>query len=641
MIQKNSLLFLVLCTCLLSINTLIGQQLVEKVQINPEEAILEFKENNMKGYLLEIGGPDAFYWKQEIDQVENLKMSPHFADGKTFKDGSYTLQVTPFYRLSEQQRTDLRAAQANGGEAAMKAYRVANNLPAMVEVFTVNFGIRDGHFISPKQKEAKIALPTMSSVWTPDHPSLYASLQTKTIDLGIKLPKDNASIIAEDQVFIDDVIVDGSICVGQDCVNGENFGFDTQRIKENNLRIHFDDTSASASFPSNDWRITINDSSNGGSNYFAIEDATAGNIPFRVEAGAGANALHVSSSGGNVGFGTATPVVEAHVADGDSPTLRLEQNGASGWTPQTWDIAGNETNFFVRDVTNGSKLPFKIKPGAPDNSLFLAASGDIGLGTQNPSEALQVESGNVYVKSGNLGINTVPTVALHVIGNTIIEGNPVIKGTTTFRGDENHFLTGNASWFNTTFMPLFKLDPVNNRVGIGTNAPGHQLELSIDDAAKPNGGMWTAASDRRLKTNIKDFNIGLDAILKIRPVTYNYNGKLDMPTEKEFVGVIAQEMREVAPFTVTKLKKAAPAGEDDYLAVDGTPITYMMINAIQEQQAIIATQQAEIDQLKNELGEIALLKTQLSSLSKMVAELNTATEHATEKESAERIGEKK
>ena len=76
-----------------------------------------------------------------------------------------------------------------------------------------------------------------------------------------------------DIVHLDDVIIDGSLCVGQDCVNGENFGFDTLRLKENNLRIHFQDTSNSASFPTNDWRIVVNDSSNGGSNHFSIEDS--------------------------------------------------------------------------------------------------------------------------------------------------------------------------------------------------------------------------------------------------------------------------------------------------------------------------------------------------------------------------------
>jgi hypothetical protein len=193
------------------------------------------------------------------------------------------------------------------------------------------------------------------------------------------------------QVFTQDVIVQGSECIGIDCASSESFGSDTLRMKENNLRIHFDDTSASASFPGNDWRISINSQDSGGASYFSVDDATAGTTPFKIDAGAGNNALMVTSSGGNVGMGTASPVVELHVVDGDSPALRLEQNGASGWTPQTWDLASNETNFFIRDVTNGSKLPFKIKPGAPDNALFIAADGDIGLGTAAPAEKLDVK----------------------------------------------------------------------------------------------------------------------------------------------------------------------------------------------------------------------------------------------------------
>ncbi len=39
-----------------------------------------------------------------------------------------------------------------------------------------------------------------------------------------------------DQKIQDDLVVVGSICAGFDCVSGESFGFDTIRLKENNLR---------------------------------------------------------------------------------------------------------------------------------------------------------------------------------------------------------------------------------------------------------------------------------------------------------------------------------------------------------------------------------------------------------------------
>ena len=195
-----------------------------------------------------------------------------------------------------------------------------------------------------------------------------------------------------DQVIADDLIVQMSACVGVDCVNNENFGFDTLRLKENNLRIHFDDTSSSSSFPYNDWRITINDSNNGGASYFRVDDATNGKSPFTIEANTPSNTLYVDSNK-RIGIGTATPVVDVHVKQGNTPTLRLDQDGSSGFTPQTWDVAGNEANFFIRDVTHSSHLPFRIKPNAPEDSIFIDTDG-VGFGTDNPGFPIHLVTGS-------------------------------------------------------------------------------------------------------------------------------------------------------------------------------------------------------------------------------------------------------
>jgi hypothetical protein len=187
-----------------------------------------------------------------------------------------------------------------------------------------------------------------------------------------------------DQVILDDLIVDGSACIGFDCVNGESFGFDTIRIKENNLRIRAQDTSSSASFPTNDWQITFNDSANGGQAKFSIDDIDGGRTPLTIEAGAPSHSLYVDD-GGRLGLGTSIPVVDIHVKSGNTPTLRLEQDGSSGFTPQTWDVAGNEAGFFVRDATNGSTLPFRIRPGASSSALVIAADDNVGVGVLSPS----------------------------------------------------------------------------------------------------------------------------------------------------------------------------------------------------------------------------------------------------------------
>ena len=185
-------------------------------------------------------------------------------------------------------------------------------------------------------------------------------------------------ITLEDVVNPDDFIVQGSLCVGLDCVNNENFGFDTIRLKENNTRIKFEDTSTSPGFPSNDWQLTANDSANGGQNKFSIEDIDGAKVPFTIIAGAPTNSMVINSAG-RLGLRTATPVLDIHTITGDTPAIRLEQDGSGGFTPQTWDIAGNEANFFIRDVTNGSRLPFRIRPGAPTNSIDIDANGVVSF----------------------------------------------------------------------------------------------------------------------------------------------------------------------------------------------------------------------------------------------------------------------
>ncbi|UCH97488.1 MAG: TrbC/VirB2 family protein, partial [Candidatus Aminicenantes bacterium] len=135
--------------------------------------------------------------------------------------------------------------------------------------------------------------------------------------------QDNLSGV-QDFVINDDLIVDGSACIGFDCVNGESFGFDTLRLKEHNLRIKFDDTSTAASYPRNDWQLTANDSANGGASKFSIDDISGNRTPFTVEANARSHSLYVDD-GGRIGIRTSTPSTEIHVIDGDTPTLRLQQ----------------------------------------------------------------------------------------------------------------------------------------------------------------------------------------------------------------------------------------------------------------------------------------------------------------------------
>lgn len=206
-------------------------------------------------------------------------------------------------------------------------------------------------------------------------PQTYKSRIDESVKNSLNQIYEQKSVM--DQVIPDDLIVQGSGCFGFDCINNESFGFDTIRMKENNTRIGFDDTSTGA-FPANDWQITANESASGGLNKFSIEDITGAKVPFTVVSGAKTNALFVSSNS-NIGIGTSTPVLNAHILTSNTPAIRFDQDNSGGYTPQVWDIAGNEANFFVRDVTSGSRLPFRIRPGAPTSSIDIQADGTIKI----------------------------------------------------------------------------------------------------------------------------------------------------------------------------------------------------------------------------------------------------------------------
>lgn len=229
--------------------------------------------------------------------------------------------------------------------------------------------------------------------------------------VAVTLLLTSSQLVNADQLYNDDIVVKGSICVGVDCNSGENFSFDTIRMKENNLRIRFTDTSSSGGFPTRDWEITVNDSTNGGANKFSITNVDAGTTPFTIMDGANNNSLYIGAND-FIGLGTTTPVAQIHAVTGNSPTIRLDQDVTSGFTAQAWDVAGNETNFFVRDVTSGNKLPLRIQVGAPNSSIHVAPDGDVGFRTSTPDGLLDIahpsDANNHAVlvsPTGNFGIN--------------------------------------------------------------------------------------------------------------------------------------------------------------------------------------------------------------------------------------------
>ena len=114
-----------------------------------------------------------------------------------------------------------------------------------------------------------------------------------------------------------------------------------------------------------------------------------------------------------------------------------------------------------------------------------------------------------------------------------------------------------------------------------------------------NSSSWYTTSDQRIKKNIVDNNIGLDAIEKIRVRNFEYRTKDEITdfdntdavvVKKEGVqlGVIAQEIKDILPDIVTQNTTGA-------YAVDPDNLTWYLVNAVKELSAEVKSLKAQLN----------------------------------------------
>jgi hypothetical protein len=310
------------------------------------------------------------------------------------------------------------------------------------------------------------------------------------------------------------------------------------------------------------------------------------------------------TSGGNVGIGTTAP---------DS---KLQVSGPVG----VGDL-GRFTNHMFSSRVDSANAGINVAVFGSNERTSGFAVGVLGKSSSASGYGVysqgnfQVEGGNATIL-GNVGIGTTsPEALLHLqdansssaSSQLVIESNtsygPPSYSTIEFRANAASAAPGptgrivtyySSNLYTNAYMnfqtvaagPAFvnTLSLHGGLVGIGTTSPDQTLSVN-GDASKVGGGSWATFSDRRMKQDIHPFTDGLSVLKAIRPVRFRYNGKLGYPTDKTYVGVIAQEIRPVAPYTVdTYRAKLNPtdAEETDILRFDGSALTYIAINAIKE-----------------------------------------------------------
>jgi trimeric autotransporter adhesin len=304
-------------------------------------------------------------------------------------------------------------------------------------------------------------------------------------------------------------------------------------------------------------------------------------------------------------------------------TNGLSDVDGSAATPAIRGSDANTGVFFGSDVVG-------LSTGGTER-VRVDASGNVGIGTSSPNERVTIASSGSasYVQICDSSTGTTS-------GDGLFLGS--FNGAAELKTKENNVLT-----FGTNNTERARIDSSGNllvgttsqirsgdRMSVvgtgaqvatffnGTNTSGSSTISSILQSNGNNtstyhlwgntdavgnwflygNGTTTFSSDLRLKKNIETTRDGyLEDVAKLRVVKYNWRNDEDGKPKE--LGLIAQEVEQVFPGLVQEdAEKISADDETRYKSIKQSVLPFILLKAIQEQQAIITALTARVEALE-------------------------------------------
>jgi len=267
--------------------------------------------------------------------------------------------------------------------------------------------------------------------------------------------------------------------------------------------------------------------------------------------------------------------------------LFSNSKGASNVATGDQALSANDTgnlNTAVGVLALASNIGGSYNTAIGDEALFANRGGN--------NSAL----GLVALHNNTTGSNNTAVGVFALLGNTTGNNNVAIGSSAG-----NHVITASNVIAIGADVPG---EDVSNSCFIGqvfgtTSSGGTAVMINSD------GKLGTSTSSQRYKEQIKPMDKISEALFALKPVSFRYKRELD-PDGKSQLGLVAEEVEKVNPDLIVRDKEGRP------YSVRYDQVNAMLLNeflkehrTVQEQGAIIARQQKQIDALTEGLQKVS------------------------------------
>jgi hypothetical protein len=315
----------------------------------------------------------------------------------------------------------------------------------------------------------------------------------------------------------------------------------------------------------------INDANTRGHLHFLVDTSADGN-----NAVLGDSKMMINGLTGNVGIGgdpdNTLTVFSANITTGSAPgnIMVYTTNGYGA------DIGGSIGLGGYYNATTG-KIAFASIHGKKENGTISNAQGYMSFvvrnNTNGSTEYMRLTGNGQLFFTRSSGSTDVINIEAYsgfsgrgILLNMDGQGDAITIG--GGGGSQNAINVTNSS----------KKVIISNLGGSGNRAV-------YSDAS---GTLTNSSSDGTLKTNVNPILYGLNSVLKLNPISFNWKDTEKFGTQRE-IGFLAQEVQEIVPEVVS-------VSEDTgILGIGYGALVGLLVEAIKEQQS-------QIDELKKRIG---------------------------------------